>query len=77
MKKINVENAVGLELCHDITAMRDGFKGAAFKRGHIIKEEDIPTMVERAYKEANPLYPVPKIMSKEDFTAMYHEIAAK
>ncbi len=42
-----------------------------------IKEEDIPTMVERAYKEANPLYPVPKIMSKEDFTAMYHEIAAK
>lgn len=42
-----------------------------------IKEEDIPTMVERAFKEANPLYPVPKIMSKEDFTAMYHEIAAK
>lgn len=42
-----------------------------------IKEEDIPTMVERAFKEANPLYPVPKIMSKEDFTAMYHEIATK
>ena len=44
MKKINVENAVGLELCHDITAMRDGFKGAAFKRGHIIEEEDIPKL---------------------------------
>ena len=42
-----------------------------------IKEEDIPTMVERAFKEANPLYPVPKLMSKEDFTAMYHEIATK
>lgn len=42
-----------------------------------IKEEDISTMVERAFKEANPLYPVPKIMSKEDFTAMYHEIATK
>lgn len=41
MKKINVENAVGLELCHDITEMKDGFKGAAFKRGHIIREEDI------------------------------------
>ena len=24
MKKINVEDAVGLPLCHDITAMRDG-----------------------------------------------------
>ena len=46
MKKINVENAVGLELCHDITAMRDGFKGAAFKRGHIIEEEDIPKLLD-------------------------------
>lgn len=41
MRKVRVEEAVGMELCHDITAMRDGFKGAAFKRGHIIKEEDI------------------------------------
>ena len=31
MKKINVEDAVGMELCHDITAIRDGFKGAEFK----------------------------------------------
>ena len=37
MKKISVENAVGMTLCHDITAMRDGFKGAAFKRGHVIR----------------------------------------
>lgn len=46
MKKINVENAVGMELCHDITEMKDGFKGAAFKRGHIIREEDIPHMLD-------------------------------
>ena len=45
MKKIPVESAVGMELCHDITAMRDGFKGAAFKRGHIITEEDIPVLL--------------------------------
>ncbi len=31
-----------------------------------IKDEDIPTIVERALKEGNPLYPVPKIMDKED-----------
>lgn len=41
-----------------------------------IKEEDIPQMVERSYKEANPLYPVPKFMGKEEMTAMYKEIAA-
>ena len=46
MKKISVENAVGMTLCHDITAMRDGFKGALFKRGHVIVEEDIPTLLD-------------------------------
>ena len=46
MKKVNVTDAIGMELCHDITEMRDGFKGAAFKRGHIIKEEDIPRLLD-------------------------------
>ncbi len=45
MRKIPVEDAVGMELCHDITAMRDGFKGAAFRRGHIITKEDIPQLL--------------------------------
>lgn len=45
MKKIKVEDAVGLPLCHDITAMRTGFKGAEFKRGHIVTEEDIPRLL--------------------------------
>ena len=46
LKKVSVEKAVGLELCHDITAMKDGFKGAAFRRGHIITEEDIPKLLD-------------------------------
>lgn len=46
MKKLPVEQAVGRELCHDITAMRDGFKGAAFRRGHVITEEDIPRLLD-------------------------------
>lgn len=45
MRKVKTENAVGLELCHDVTAMRDGFKGAAFKRGHVITQEDIPELL--------------------------------
>lgn len=45
MKKIKVENAIGMELCHDITQMNDTFKGVAFKRGHIIREEDVETML--------------------------------
>lgn len=31
-----------------------------------IKDEDIPTIVERALREGNPLYPVPKIMDEAD-----------
>lgn len=46
MKKVNVEEAVGLTLCHDITAMRDGFKGAQFRRGHVIRREDIPQLLD-------------------------------
>ena len=46
MKKIRVEDAVGMELCHDITEIKDGFKGAAFRRGHIIRPEDIPHMLD-------------------------------
>lgn len=50
MKKMKVEEAVGQKLCHDITEMRDGFKGAAFKRGHVIREEDIPRLLDLGKK---------------------------
>jgi len=45
MKKIPVGDAIGMALCHDITEMNDGFKGVAFQRGHIIREEDVEHML--------------------------------
>lgn len=41
-----------------------------------IADSDIPLMAARAFKEANPLYPVPKILSKRDLTALYLKITA-
>lgn len=41
-----------------------------------IKEEDIPTLVERALKEGNPGYPVPKIMNKKDCEEVIRSIRA-
>lgn len=42
MKTIPVAEAVGTVLAHDITEIRPGeFKGRAFKKGHIIREEDV------------------------------------
>lgn len=46
MKKVKVEEAVGMKLCHDVTAIFDGFKGPLFKRGHIIEESDIPRLLD-------------------------------
>ncbi len=47
MKKIHVSDAVGRVLCHDMTAItEDGFKGVRFKRGHEIREEDIPAFLD-------------------------------
>jgi alcohol dehydrogenase class IV len=39
-----------------------------------IKDEDIPTIAERALLECNPTYPVPKIMSKEDCMAVIRSL---
>jgi len=41
-KTVPVSQAVGMVLAHDITEIRkDEFKGCAFKKGHIIRPEDI------------------------------------
>jgi molybdenum cofactor synthesis domain-containing protein len=41
-KAVPVEQAVGTVLAHDITEIRPGeFKGRAFKKGHVIREEDV------------------------------------
>ncbi len=45
LKKIRVEEAVGMILGHDLTKILPGkFKGAAFKKGYIIREEDIEVL---------------------------------
>jgi len=41
-KTIPVKEAVGTVLAHDITEIRPGeFKGRAFRKGHVIREEDV------------------------------------
>ena len=42
----------------------------------MIEEKDIPTLVKRALKEANPLYPVPKIMDEEDCERVIRSLMA-
>jgi molybdopterin biosynthesis enzyme len=42
MNKVKVEEAIGMVLAHDLTKIVPGeFKGAAYKKGHVIKQEDV------------------------------------
>lgn len=56
MKKVYVEDAIGMVLAHDLTKIVPGqFKGAAFKKGHIIKPEDIPMLKDMGKNHINVL----------------------
>ena len=46
MKLMKTEDAVGQVLCHDITQIIPGVKkGPVFKKGHVIKAEDVPVLL--------------------------------
>jgi len=46
MRSVPVEEAKGMVLCHDITRIVPGEgKGPAFRKGHVIAAEDIPTLL--------------------------------
>lgn len=47
LKKIKLDEAVGMTLAHDVTKVIPGkFKGPAFRRGHVIQEKDIPELLQ-------------------------------
>ena len=46
MKRIRTEDAVGHVLCHDMTQIIPGqFKGPRFRKGHVVRPEDIPVLL--------------------------------
>lgn len=40
-----------------------------------IQKEDIPSLAKHAAKEANPLYPVPKLMTTKELEQFYYQVA--
>ena len=46
MKLIKTKDAVGHVLCHDMTQIiKDQYKDARFRKGHVVTEEDIPVLL--------------------------------
>ncbi len=70
MKSVPVEQAVGHILCHDITEIvANERKGAAFKKGHIISNEDVAILL-RLGKENIYIYQAQKGILHENDAAM-------
>jgi len=71
MKEVAVEKAVGTVLAHDLTQIIPGeYKGARFKKGHVITEEDVPVMLSMGKKH---LY----VLEKDDTDVHENEAALR
>ena len=70
MKLVKTTEAVGQVLCHDLTRIiKDVEKGPAFKKGHIITEEDIPVLLNMG-KENIYIWEVDEDMLHENDAAL-------
>ena len=71
MRVIDIEKAIGTVLCHDITQIIPGqFKGAKFKKGHVIKSEDIPILLSMGKKHLY-VYEINENMLHENDAALF------
>lgn len=70
MRKIKTVDAIGHILCHDITKIVPGeFKGRIFKKGHIVKSEDISELL-KIGKEYLYIYEVDESKLHENDAAL-------
>ena len=69
MKLVKTEDAVGHILCHDMTQIiKDEYKDARFRKGHVVTEEDIPVLLSMG-KEHLYVYEVTPDMVHENDAA--------
>ena len=77
MKSIRVEDAVGTILAHDLTKIVPGeFKGAAFKKGHIVQKEDIEELKRMGKNNIFVLEMKPDTLHEDDAARRIAEAAA-
>ena len=77
MKLIRTVDAAGQVLCHDITQIIPGeFKGARFKKGHIIQPEDIPVLLSIGKENLYVWEKKPGIIHEDEAAALLYKAAA-
>jgi len=67
LKKIRIEDAVGMVLGHDVTQIIPGkFKGPRFRKGHLIRKEDIPEFLKIGKEHVFVMELQPGIIHEDD-----------
>ena len=67
MKLISVRDAVGHVLCHDMTQIIPGqYKDARFRKGHVVREEDIPVLLSMGKEHLYVWEMVPGMVHEND-----------
>ena len=77
MKLIRTVDAAGQVLCHDITQIIPGeFKGARFRKGHIVQPEDIPVLLSIGKENLYVWEKRPGILHEDEAAALLYKAAA-
>ena len=78
MRKVPVQQAVGSVLCHDITRIIPGkVQEAAFKKGHVVREEDIEELLKLGKDHVYVWEPQPGMLHEDDAALRIAAAAAK
>ena len=77
MKLIRTVDAAGQVLCHDITQIIPGeFKGARFRKGHIVQHEDIPVLLSIGKENLYVWEKRPGILHEDEAAALLYKAAS-
>ena len=67
MKRIPTQEAVGHVLCHDMTQIIPGqYKDARFRKGHVVREEDVPVLLSMGKEHLYVWEMVPGMVHEND-----------
>lgn len=67
MKRIPTREAVGHVLCHDMTQIIPGqYKDARFRKGHVVREEDVPVLLSMGKEHLYVWEMVPGMVHEND-----------
>ena len=77
MKLIQTVDAVGHVLCHDMTQIiRGEYKDARFRKGHVVREEDIPVLLSMGKEHLYVWEMTPNMLHENDAAERLYPLCA-